>query len=194
MENSPQLQKITDDSTNSSSRNWPETWLKEVWVRALHKRLGTIYQNKFTVFFVESGAINEWCEVWGEQLSGITPDQIKYALGRMQKEMVWPPNAVEFWQLCKAGKGPEPFPQLEPPKALSDVGQAAMEKIRAMLKQKPPSKAWAYRILERQKDGEFLAPIAIQWAQEVVDADLGRKTGFTSSGKDGPTAAETSHA
>ena len=160
----------------------------------MHKRLGTIYQNKFTVFFVESGAINEWCEVWGEQLSGITPDQIKYALGRMQKEMVWPPNAVEFWQLCKAGKGPEPFPQLAPPKHLSDVGQAAMAKIRAMLKQKPPSKAWAYKILDRVKDGESLAPIAIQWAQEVVDANMGRKAGSTSASKDEPTAKETSHA
>ena len=160
----------------------------------MHKRLGTIYQNKFTVFFVESGAINEWCEVWGEQLSGITPEQIKYALGRMQKEMVWPPNAVEFWQLCKAGKGPEPFPQLEPPKALSDVGQAAMAKIRAMLKQKPPSKAWAYRILDRQKDGECLAAIAVKWATEVVDADLGRKAGSTSASENEPTATETSHA
>jgi hypothetical protein len=160
----------------------------------LHKRLGTIYQNKFTVFFVESGAINEWCEVWGEQLSGITPEQIKYALGRMQKEMVWPPNAVEFWQLCKAGKGPEPFPQLAPPKHLSDVGQAAMAKIREMLKQKPPSKAWAYKILDRVKDGEFLAPIAIQWAQEVVDADMGRKAGSTSASENEPTAAAAAHA
>lgn len=108
--------------------------------------------------------------------------------------MVWPPNAVEFWQLCKAGKGPEPFPQLAPPKHLSDVGQAAMAKIRAMLKQKPPSKAWAYKILDRVKDGESLAPIAIQWAQEVVDANMGRKAGSTSASKDEPTAKETSHA
>jgi hypothetical protein len=156
--------------------------------------LGTVYQTKFLSSFVEPDAIDEGCQVWGEQLAGITPEQIKYALGRMQKEMVWPPNAVEFWQLCKAGKGPEPFPQLEPPKPLSDVGQAAMEKIRAMLKQKPPSKAWAYRILERQKDGECLAAIAVKWAQEVVDANMGRKAGATSASKDEPTAAAAAHA
>jgi len=108
--------------------------------------------------------------------------------------MVWPPNAVEFWQLCKAGKGPEPFPQLSPPKPLSDVGQAAMEKIREMLKQKPANKNWAYKILEREKDGECLAAIAVKWAQEVVDADMGRKAGSTSASENEPTAKETSHA
>jgi hypothetical protein len=91
---------------------------------------------------------------------------------------------VEFWQLCQAGKEPEPFLRLPPPKPLSEMGVAAMAKIRDMLKQKPPSKAWAYRILERQTDGEFLAPIAIQWAQEVVDDDMGRTVGFKAAGKD----------
>ena len=108
--------------------------------------------------------------------------------------MIWPPNAVEFWQFCKAGKGPEPFPQLEPPKHLSDVGQAAMAKIREMLKQKPANKNWAYKILEREKDGECLAAIAVKWAQEVVDADMGRKAGSTSASKDEPTAAAAAHA
>ena len=101
---------------------------------------------------------------------------------------------MEFWQLCQAGKEPEPFVRLPPPKPLSEVGVAAMAKIREMLKPKPPSKAWAYKILERQKDGECLAPIAIQWAQEVVDADMGRKAGSTSASKDELTATETSYA
>ena len=59
-----------------------------------------------------------------------------------------------------------------------------MAKIKEMLKQKPPSKDWAYRVLDRVQDGEIIAPIAIQWAQEVVDGDMGRKTGTKTASKD----------
>ena len=58
-----------------------------------------------------------------------------------------------------------------------------MAKIKEMLKQKPPSKDWAYRILDRVKDGENIAPIAIQWAKEVVDGDMGRKAGVKTASK-----------
>ena len=178
MENSMQ------ENTFETNYEWNPKWMKRSWVQGLHKRLGTIYQTKFLSSFIEPDAIDDWCNVWGEQLSGITPDQIKYALGRMQKEMVWPPNCVEFWQLCQAGKAPEPFLRLPPPKPLSEVGEAAMAKIREMLKPKKPNKDWAYKILDRVDDGEILAPIAVQWAQEVVDDDMGRKTGTKIAGKD----------
>ena len=59
-----------------------------------------------------------------------------------------------------------------------------MAKIKEMLKQKPPSKDWAYRVLDRVQDGEIIAPIAIQWATEVVDDDMGRKTGVKTASKD----------
>lgn len=97
--------------------------------------------------------------------------------------MVWPPNCVEFWQLCQAGKAPEPFLRLPPPKPLSDVGVAAMAKIKEILKPKAPSKDWAYKILDRVKNGENIAPIAIQWATEVVDGHMGRKTGVKTASK-----------
>ena len=69
-----------------------------------------------------------------------------------------------------------------------------MAKIKEMLKQKPPSKDWAYRILDRVKDGENIAPIAIQWAQEVVDGDMGRKAGVKASSKHKPGAEEDAYA
>lgn len=34
-----------------------------------------------------------------------------------------------------------------------------------------PSKAWAFKILERVRNGETLPSISIKWAQEVVDDD-----------------------
>ena len=58
-----------------------------------------------------------------------------------------------------------------------------MAKIKEMLKQKPPSKDWAYKVLDRVQDGEIIAPIAIQWAREVVDGDMGRKTGTKAASK-----------
>lgn len=189
-----EMENLTQENIFETRSRWNPNWLKKSWVQALHRRLGTIYQTKFLSNFIEPDAIDEWCKVWGEQLSGITPDQIKYALGRMQREMIWPPNCVEFWQLCQAGKEPEPFLRLPPPKPLSEVGQAAMAKIKEMLKQKPPSKDWAYRILDRVKDGESLAPIAIQWAQEVVDGDMGRKTGAKAASKHKPGAEEDAYA
>ena len=59
-----------------------------------------------------------------------------------------------------------------------------MVKIKEMLKQKPPSKDWAYKVLDRVQDGEIITPIAIQWATEVVDGDMGRKTGVKAASKD----------
>jgi len=151
---------------------------------ALHKRFSAIYLQKFTSAFPDNECFEEWAGTWGESLKGCTGAQIKYALDRVGKEWVWPPSSVEFYQLCQAGKEPEPFLRLPPPKPLSEVGQAAMAKIREMLKTKPPSKDWAYKILDRVDDGEVLAPIAVRWAQEVVDDDMGRKTGTKTAGKD----------
>ena len=69
-----------------------------------------------------------------------------------------------------------------------------MAKIREMLKPKKPNKDWAYKILDRVDDGEVLAPIAVQWAQEVVDDDMGRKTGVKTAGKDEQGRTEKTHA
>jgi hypothetical protein len=190
MENST----FTPTRETNSQKPWNKEWLERSWIVALHKRFSAIYLQKFTSAFPDDECFEEWAGNWGETLKGCTGAQIKYALDRVGKESVWPPSSVEFYQLCQAAKGPEPFPQLEPPKPLSDVGQAAMAKIREMLKQKPPSKAWAYKILKREKDGECLAAIAVKWAQEVVDADMGRKAGSTSASENEPTATAAAHA
>ena len=69
-----------------------------------------------------------------------------------------------------------------------------MAKIKEMLKAKVPSKDWAYRILDRVKDGEIIAPIAIQWVQEVVDGDMGRKAGVKTASKHKPGTEEDAYA
>ncbi len=41
-----------------------------------------------------------------------------------------------------------------------------------------PSKEWAFKVLDRVKSGERLAPIAVQWAQEVIEEmESGRVVG-----------------
>ena len=180
MENST----FTPTRETNSQKPWNKEWLERSWIVALHKRFSAIYLQKFTSAFPDNECFEEWAGTWGESLKGCTGAQIKYALDRVGKEWVWPPSSVEFYQLCQAGKEPEPFLRLPPPKPLSDVGVAAMAKIKEMLKQKPPSKDWAYRILDRVKDGEIMAPIAIQWATEVVDGDMGRKAGAKTASKD----------
>ena len=173
MQNTIQHQQTGSASTNCYSKNWQPNWLKEVWVRALHKRLSTIYQAKFTSFFVDDETFLEWCEFWGEQLADMTAEQIKYALGRMQKEMVWPPNSVEFYQLCKAAAEPI-VPMLMAPKVLTTIGVDAMEKIKTKILSKSPGKQWAYDLLERERNGESMPHIATKWAKEVIENDTGR--------------------
>lgn len=91
--------------------------MKTEWVEALLGRLSVRYGASFMRQYegVESRLV---IGDWAVALAGFGPDHIKHALTILPAD--WPPNAMQFRDLCK--KMPEKFaaPQLEAPKADPD--------------------------------------------------------------------------
>lgn len=136
----------------------------------MHKRLTTIYGTKFTATFLEPESVQNWCEAWGGILAGITGEQIKFALGRMEKEMVWPPNAVEFYQLCKAAPVPQALQIAFKPARTAQGAAISTELVQGLqsITSKRPSALWAVKILEREQAGEHISVSVRQLAQDAI--------------------------
>lgn len=68
----------------------------EVWIAALFKKFNGLYLNKWATCIegIEEAAIQEWTLA----LDGLTGDQIKTGLSRLDSD--WPPSAYGFKSLC----------------------------------------------------------------------------------------------
>lgn len=118
----PQVEKV-----------WPEHWLKKSWTLALHGKFRILYQQKFSSCFPDQQTIDEWAEVWGEDLAGISADQIKYALSYVNQRHPWPPTTGEFLACCRARPMPTKLlPYIQP--ASKSTAQERMTEILAILK------------------------------------------------------------
>ena len=82
----PETRKESEQDRINSERLMDRLWqrLSEVYGHQLHSQYGEVMP-----------------ESWERLLKGVTPDQIKDGLNRLSvRTEAWPPNAVEFRQLC----------------------------------------------------------------------------------------------
>lgn len=135
---------------------------------ALHKKFSLLYLNKFSSSFPDEETFDDWCEIWGAGLAGITAEQMKEGLRRTTLECKWAPSVSEFREFCNIGQKPVVMLPLE--KKMSSEAKKSMEKIMAMLAEnaKKPSKAWAHWIIEQHEAGLPVVPIALRFAREAV--------------------------
>lgn len=128
-----------------------------------------LYLAKFTASFPDDETREEWLEMWGAGLAGMTGEQVKQGLEQCAMKHSWAPTIAEFRSLCYVA--PKAFPQLSAPhKAANDAQKKCMERIREMLSkgQRRPGIWWAERIVTKAEMGEKVAPYALQMAKESI--------------------------
>lgn len=138
---------------------------------ALHRKLSLTYLNKFTSSFPDDDTVNEWAALWGESLSGLTGEQIKFGLAYSAKNHEWPPTSAEFRACCEAK--PKPYaPRLAPPPAASPTkARENIARIKTMLQEghRKPGKWWAEDILQRHDQGGSVHDTALRMAREALE-------------------------
>lgn len=87
--------------------------------------------------------------IWDEELAGFKYRHIKYALTQLPRK--WPPNAMEFADLCRAA--PEPAVKYLPePDRVPDPARVAevLAPLRQVQRQEIGNKDWAWRMRDRE--------------------------------------------
>ena len=125
-----------------------------------------MFMEKFTRFFQDQETIDDWCNTWGEHLSGISGEQIKFALEKVSSNCEWPPTLHEFRQWCEAMPKPD-LPKIEAPKhGISPHAEQCLREIAMILsKPKPDPRAWKQQVLDRAALGEHVSLSAMELAQ-----------------------------
>ena len=147
-------------STSTSQKRVPRNWME-----ALHRKFSVIYMEKFTRFFDEPDVTEDWLNTWGEALSDMTGEEIKYGLSIVATNHPWPPTMGEFNACCKAA--PKPYvPSLPSPKVQrSEHSEKCMERIRALMEN--PRKAgiwWKQQVRDQVSLGMRVSVAALELA------------------------------
>lgn len=150
--------------TQPDEKCWNEHWLKRSWTLALHGKFKILYMQKFSSNFQDPRAIDEWCEVWAEALSGMEGEQIKAGLNYSRDHYEWPPTCAEFKAACKSKpKAVLSLPQS--PRTDSETGKRNVADALANLTAKPINgrEYWA-KLLET----EGLTPFTYAFAHKAL--------------------------
>lgn len=69
----------------------------------LYNRLDGIYPHKFSSFFTDLDAIDNWKNAWAEAFAeeGITPQDVRNGLQYCLRHYDWPPSLPEFLRACR---------------------------------------------------------------------------------------------
>src|SRR5690625_3042960 len=69
----------------------------------LYNRLDGIYPHKFSSFFTDLDAINNWKNAWAEAFEEecITPQEVRNGLQYCLRNYDWPPSLPEFLKACR---------------------------------------------------------------------------------------------
>lgn len=135
----------------------------------LHHKFSLLYLAKFTSVFVDEETREEWLEMWGAALAGMTGEQMKQGLEQCAKKHVWPPTIAEFKELCFVPQ--TALPKLPPPdRTRTEAQQRSMEQIRKMLASggRRPGIWWAEKIVTRHEMGDTVPPYSLRLAQEAI--------------------------
>lgn len=112
--------------------------------------------------------LNDVKTVWGNQLSGFSVADIRYALDHLSARC---PNVFEFRDLCRAAPRKETL-RLETPKASPVVVAEQLERQlgvkQAISSSARDPKAWARTLVERAKAGDPIRPIALKFARQAL--------------------------
>ena len=100
------------------------------WTAAIFKRLQARYGSKWIAAI--EGIEEECIEEWSNDLSGVTPAQIKGGLERWSED--WPPSSPEFAKCCKNVRAEchRPFPKLEVIRSTKQTASEAIENMRRL--------------------------------------------------------------
>jgi len=167
MENSTyRPQAAMPSGEQSSPKLWRESWMKESWVRALHKRFSILYTAKFTSCFPDEETLDEWCQVWAQGLWSITAEQLAYAVEKVARECEWPPTVAEFRALCLSLPMPH-VPSLPAPRRVkSEFAETQMAEIREMLANtRPAGNWWKAEVLAKFERGDKVSATALRMAR-----------------------------
>lgn len=95
------------------------------WIDRIWSRFSATYAHKFVSLFQTEGSVEIWRASWAAGLTGVTAEQIKYALEKMLDHYAeWPPGLGQFRQLCQ--ESPKPVLQALPePKRVKSAEQLA---------------------------------------------------------------------
>lgn len=113
---------------------------------------------------VEANAVKS---MWAHELSGYASNlkAIAWALEHLPERC---PNLIEFRNLCRSAPQPDvprlPEPAADPERLRAELAKLAPVKERALAAQITDPKAWAKRILDRQRDGQKISPTVLQMA------------------------------
>lgn len=120
---------------------------------------------------------------WGDELSIFTIEQVGIAVDKLKSEGgKFPPSLPDFLRLCQWARSVRPdaaiseFPAL--PARLAEGKQSAeyiAAKARCMAEvakfgKTPPSRDWAYKIIDRAQAGDRVAPAVLAKARAAVSA------------------------
>lgn len=128
-----------------------------------------MYMEKFSRFFPDQETIDDWCATWGEELAGITGEQIKHGLTLLGRDHSWPPTIAEFRACCESL--PKHYaPALPEPKhGVTPHAEACMKLIREMLsKPKPTGNYWAQQVMDKIQRGDRVSVAAEELARKAL--------------------------
>lgn len=127
--------------------------LESAWVDRIHARLLVRYGSTWIAKY--PGIPDELVKHdWATELSGLRPEQIKHALEHLPPE--FPPGVTQFRDLCL--RAPEQAaPRLAAPKADRARVDAELKRLGTIAKATSPLQ-WAYRLQERERQGDCLTP------------------------------------
>lgn len=112
--------------------------------------------------------LNDVKTVWGNQLSGFTVADIRYALDHLSPRC---PNVFDFRDLCRAAPRKE-VQRIEAPKADPAVIAAAIERQlgvkQAIASEVHDPKGWARAFVRRAEKGERIRPITLTFARQAL--------------------------
>jgi hypothetical protein len=124
------------------------------FVDAIHTRLLVRYGSKWVSLYL--GVDSDFVRAdWAAVLDGVSNAGIRYAMENLPDE--YPPNAQQFRALCIRRPQADVL-QLPSPKPNPERVARELEKLGGIKNGIEPSnpKAWAYRLKEREADGDRL--------------------------------------
>lgn len=114
------------------------------WVQRIHQRLGVRYGSAHTARFEAIPAADLWQD-WAEQLAGLTPESIAYAIQHLPDDA--PPNAAQFAAIARR------CPQMAAPKleAPASNNPALREAAKAAVKEQTgDGRDWARKLRDKE--------------------------------------------
>lgn len=123
----------------------------------IHTKLMLVYGNRFAQAY--AGLRPEHIKAdWAHELQGISAEQVKHALQNLPGD--WPPNVIQFRELCKQAPARVMREALPAPKGvrMSERVREQLAQVTARVSMAEPL-AWARNLKRREENGEHLTRV-----------------------------------